>query len=223
MASVAEFTIPPTSFPFGQTLRKKPDTVISMDQIIPTGESVFPFFWVDGCDPDEFMEVAEDEPEVRETIQLDQFNGRALFRAEWCPNAEIITALDRLNATIVEAVGSSAEWRFEVRTTDRNSFLEFRELFTNHNIPIELDRLYDLERARTPASEYMTEKQREMLILAYEEGYFSLPRTITQQELGDFFDISRRAVSERLRRGFQNLVYETLVRNSQHHKEEAYD
>lgn len=45
---------------------------------------------------------------------------------------------------------------------------------------------------------------------ALEEGYFDKPRAVTQADLAERFDISRRAVAERLRRGTRNLVAETL-------------
>lgn len=214
MSYVAEFTIPPESFPFGKTLVKMPDIEIRVDQIIPTDESALPFFWVSGCEPDEFMEYAENESEVAETRLLEQVEHVALFRAEWRPNADVIRGLKELDVTIVEAVGTAEHWRFEVRTEDRQTFAAFQETFEAKGIPITLDRLYNLEELINGEHRNLSPKQRETLLTAQQQGYFEKPRQITQDELAEQFGISRRAVSERLRRGVNNLISSTLLPSS---------
>lgn len=211
MLSVAEFTIAPAHFPFGKTLTEMPDIEISVDQIVPTDETALPYFWVTGCQPETFIELAEHEPEIRQTQLLDQLDDTILFRAEWQPNAEVIAGLKELDLTIVEAIGNSTEWRFEVRTANRSQFQAFRETFEANDIPIELTRLYDWEEVIEPSPAQLTDKQREVLIAAYEAGYFDSPRQRSQGDLGEQFGISNRAVSERLRRGTRNLIRGTLI------------
>jgi predicted DNA binding protein len=48
-------------------------------------------------------------------------------------------------------------------------------------------------------------------LLAYERGFFDIPRRATAADLAAELDVSRQAVSERLRRGYAALV-ETHVR-----------
>lgn len=210
MTYVAEFTVPPEAFPFGKTLAAMPDAEIEVDQIIPTDESALPFFWVRGCEPDAFMEHAEAEPEVRDTRKLESVKDTALFRAEWRPNTAIVGGLRDLNATIVESIGTANSWRFEVRTENREAFTRFREVFVTEGVPVDLVRVYDLEDLLTEDDFSLTENQREVLLAALEAGYFDTPRGTTQEELAGEFDVSPRAVSERLRRGTRNLVEHTL-------------
>lgn len=210
MSYVAEFTIPPEAFPFGKTLVEMPDVEIRVDQIIPTDESALPFFWVHGCEPDEFMAYAEEEPEVEDTQLLEQVEHVALFRAEWRPNAEVIEGLKDIDLTIVEAIGTTDHWRFEVRTESQDTFTAFRETFEAQGIPITLERLYSLDELLEGNYRSLSPKQRETLLTAQQRGYFKKPRQINQDELAEQFDISRRAVSERLRRGINNLISETL-------------
>ena len=47
--------------------------------------------------------------------------------------------------------------------------------------------------------------------MAYRAGYFEQPRETTQDELGECFGISHRAVPDRLRRGIRNLIAQTLL------------
>lgn len=57
----------------------------------------------------------------------------------------------------------------------------------------------------------LTEKQREILYLARERGYFAIPRSVTLSELSDELDISTVSAGERLRRGLDNLLSSTLL------------
>lgn len=211
MTVVAEFTIPPEAFPFGETLVEMRDVEIEVDQIVPSGESALPFFWVRGCDPEAFMEYAEGEPRVRNNRLLEQVENTALFRAEWALDADLIDGLKQLDVTIVKSVGTADHWRFEVRTQDRDSFVEFQRVFEDQGIAIDLNRLYDLEELIEDDHRNLTPEQRETLLTAYREGYFDRPQGATQADLAEEFDISRRAVAERLRRATRNLVGATLL------------
>ncbi|WP_290816997.1 bacterio-opsin activator domain-containing protein [Halovivax sp.] len=211
MTVVAEFTIPPEALPFGETLLSTPGTEIEVERIVPTRESALPFFWVWGEDPAVFVDEAEREPNVANVELLERVEDGALFRAEWAPNAELIRGINRLDATVVEAVGTADRWRFEVRTQDRSAFTDFQDLFEAQGIAIDLIRLYDLAELVEGTHRSVTPEQRETLIAAFRAGYYEDPRETTQAELGERFDVSHRAVSDRLRRGTRNLVGDALV------------
>lgn len=57
----------------------------------------------------------------------------------------------------------------------------------------------------------MTEDQQEALEVAYHAGYFAIPREQTQTEITEQLNISRNALSARLRRGHRNLLANTLI------------
>lgn len=211
MATVAEFTIPPEALPFGETLDKQPSMRIEVERIVPTVETALPFFWVWGAEPEIFMEAAEDEPDVQETRLLERVDSGALFRAEWSPDAEIVKGLKELGATILESEGTSERWRFEVRAQNREKFVEFQEVFQEQGVPINLIQVYDLAELVEGEDRSLTQEQRDTLIAAYQNGYFDKPRKVTQEELGEEFGISHRAISERLRRGTRNLIATSLL------------
>ncbi|AFZ71395.1 helix-turn-helix domain-containing protein [Natronobacterium gregoryi] len=58
----------------------------------------------------------------------------------------------------------------------------------------------------------LTDRQREVLSLAVERGYYELPRETTTRELAGDFDLSRRTVEDHLRRAERKLLT-TLVAN----------
>ncbi|WP_306061322.1 helix-turn-helix domain-containing protein [Natronococcus wangiae] len=203
MSIVAEFTIPTNALPAGDTLAKNPDVQIEIERIVPTQESALPFFWVWGPDPETFMERVEQEPNVAEVDLLARVDDGALFRADWAPDAEIIQGIKRLNAVIIEAIGTSEQWRFQVRTQEREAFNEFRELFLQQGITVHLDRLYSLSELVEGDAKSITPLQRDTLIAAYRGGYFEQPRQTTQEEIAKQFNVSPRAVSDRIRRVFE--------------------
>ncbi|WP_331234026.1 helix-turn-helix domain-containing protein [Natronorarus salvus] len=214
MSVVAEFTVPAEALPGGDALVEMPDVRIEIERIVPTQEAALPFFWVWGEQPERFMERAGMEPNVADVDLLERFDGGALFRAEWSPEAELIEGIKRLNATIIEATGTSDHWRFEVRTQDPEAFTSFQEVFEQQGISVHLQRLYDLAELVEGDTQPVTPKQRETLLTAYREGYYDNPREISQAELGAHFGISNRAVSDRLRRGTRNLIAMRLFESS---------
>ncbi|RDI72640.1 helix-turn-helix domain-containing protein [Halopelagius longus] len=92
--------------------------------------------------------------------------------------------------------------------TDRTVLDEFRT-FWQRNGEFSLRRLtYDGEAEK--AGDGLTDHQREALRIAYEMGYFDIPRTATLDEVATELGITASSVSERLRRA-QTYLIETTV------------
>lgn len=211
MSLVAEFTIPTESLPGGDILQAQPNLRIELERVVPTQESALPFFWVWGADLDEFLTEFKSEAEIQAIRVLDQVEEGALLRAKWAPDTPMITALDQLDATILEAVGSGDEWWFQIRASERHQFTEFQQIFTDRGIPVRLDRLYNFAEMVGDGQHSLTEKQRKTLIEAFQQGYFEEPRESSQENLGKHFGVSGRAIAKRLRLGTQNLIASTLI------------
>jgi predicted DNA binding protein len=63
-----------------------------------------------------------------------------------------------------------------------------------------------------PSGRYgLTDQQYDALTAACEAGYFAVPRETDLDELSDDLGISHQALSERIRRGTEALVTETLL------------
>ena len=211
MTLVAEFTIPPEALPLGVLLTDRPETEIEVERIIPADETALPFFWAWGVEPECVLEYAEREPAFAAVHQLEEVRAGALYRAEWSPHADVVQGIQGLDGTIIESVGTSEQWRFEIRAQDRDSFIQFQEVFEAHGISVTLTGLSDLADRIEADGRDLTPIQRETLMTAYREGYFEQPRETTQEELSEQFGISSRAVSDRFRRGIRNLIAETLL------------
>lgn len=210
MSIVAEFVIPADAVPGGRTLGELPEATIELERIIPTGSAALPFFWMFGADPVVFCDRIQTEPEIANVDVLAEVDNGALFRATWTPEASIIGGIKALNATILTAIGSSEEWMFRVRAKNRERLAAFQQLFSEQDIPVELRRIYNFAEL-VDGDRPLTPEQRETLLAAYREGYFDQPRRVSQAELGKQFDISGRAVSNRLSRGMKNLIASALL------------
>lgn len=64
-------------------------------------------------------------------------------------------------------------------------------------------------------SQALTDEQRETLVLAYEEGYFTEPRETNLEELAEKLGVSSSAVAGRLKRGMNMLIKESLIVKSE--------
>lgn len=211
MSIIAEFSIPPEALPGGDLLTKMSNTTLELERIVPTEENALPFFWVWGENVTTFVTNVQNDPEIANITILDRVEHGALVRAKWTPEADLIHAIKALRATILEARATADEWRFRIRAEHPEGITTFREIFTAHDVPVTLDRLYDLSELVDGHRGVVTDEQRETLLAAYEQGYYEQPREIDQQELGEQFDITSRAVSDRLRRGTANLIEGVLV------------
>ncbi|WP_232703056.1 helix-turn-helix domain-containing protein [Halobacterium wangiae] len=210
MSIVAEFSLPPRAIPGGETLESLPAATVKLERLVPTGDAALPFFWVFDVDHQRFLEGLRDESGVSTVEVLTEVESSALFRAEWTPDAVAIQGIHEMRATVLDATGTADGWTFQVRAPSRDQLGAFRQLFTDRGVPVEIRRIYAFADLLSD-DRLLTPEQRQTLIFAYQRGYFDEPRGVTQADLGEHFDISGRAVSNRLRRGTRNLVTSTLL------------
>jgi hypothetical protein len=100
-------------------------------------------------------------------------------------------------------------WRQTGWFADRDAFGEFAA-FWQRNGSFRLCRLTRDGDAKPPG-DGLTGRQREALRIAYELGYFDVPRGASLADVGTELGISASAASERLRRAQTRLVEETVA------------
>jgi hypothetical protein len=105
---------------------------------------------------------------------------------------------------VFRAEGGPETWNFRVQFRDRAALQSFRDDCKAEGVPFELLRLYN---PHAPGCDnILTEAQHQVIVAAYEGGYWNVPRGVTITELAKRFEISVQAVSERLRRATNTLV-----------------
>jgi predicted DNA binding protein len=135
----------------------------------------------------------------------------------WYVIATVDEPLDAMSRGLLTADGmlvradlAEDEWVVQARFPDRSSLLTFREDLVADGFDVEVKRMReDDDEASTQFG--VTDPQREVMLLALERGYYTVPRNASLSDLAGDLDISSQAASERLRRGTQTLVANTLA------------
>lgn len=102
-------------------------------------------------------------------------------------------------------------WIVRLRLFARDALDAFRAYCLDHGVTYQVR---ELSRASSRTAEYafgLTESQRATLLLAYETGYFDVPRRVSQDDLAGRLGVSTSAVSQRLRRATARLVAATVA------------
>lgn len=212
MSVILEFTIAGEAFALGRVLSGAPDMRLELERVVPTGDQVMPFVWARGDDHEAFANHVSASPEVKALHRLDRVDDSGLYRIEWAdPPTDLIAGIAYAGATVLEAHGTGL-WRFRLRLPDHDHLSQFHDYCTDHDIVIEVERTYTFTKETEQRRQFgLTQPQREALLLALERGYFATPSEVGLDELADDLDISRQALSNRIRRGIESLLQATLL------------
>lgn len=212
MTVIADFTVPADDFALGRIMEVRRGINVKLETMVPTGESVMPYFWVPVQDADAVEATLRDDPLTLDVDTIDEVNGEVLFRVSWSSEIDgLVDAILNTGAVVLEAEGTGDDWLMELRFGDYDSLSTFYEGCTRKDIGIDLDKVHSSIGDGETDGYGLTDEQRDTLLTALEEGYFEVPRETTLVELGEVMDISDSAVSQRLRRGLSKLLAETLL------------
>jgi predicted DNA binding protein len=171
---------------------------------LPGGESRVAYCRLSG---EGAVAAAERDPGVERAAVVDRVEGRALLRLRWTESAVLTRAAAAVDGRLVGAERRAAGWRLRGRFPDADALAAFERRC----------RAAGIETARagvageTPGGlATLPPAERAVVEAAFEAGYFAVPRETTIAELADSLGLSRRTVSERLRRGLGRFVAATL-------------
>lgn len=171
--------------------------------------------------PDDVRATLGSDHTVREATLMRKSGETRLWGIEFSPETELLAPHVTEEGGFVldarsEAGGRSPRgWHERWLLPEREALQTIWEHASE--VGFEFDVLELHRRGRTdteyPGPDALTEEQREALVAAYEQGYFSEPRETSLEELADSFDLSASAVGGRINRGLKALVGAALVRN----------
>ncbi|WP_254545155.1 helix-turn-helix domain-containing protein [Halomarina pelagica] len=164
-------------------------------------------------DFDAFEAALPDDPTVESFAVLGTTDDRRFYRLSLSAYGEaciVYSTLADLDIALLDNRTTIAGSWVRVRVPSRDELRRLREAYEERDVSFRLERLAHLD---VPAREryQLTERQREALVAAYEAGYFEVPRECSLGDVADDLDISKQALSARLRRGEANLIRNTVI------------
>ena len=211
MTIIAHFSIASDAFELGEVLGH--DGVrVEVTQFVSMGEALLPYFWVDGThDKKAFEQQVREDSRVASLTDLDGTVDRTLYHLEWVEGVDgLMRALHRGDLIVERAFGTNEEWQFHLRAHDQEALSAFQETCRDEEIPITVTLVEHNPNEPDETSLRLTQKQHEAVALAFERGYFAVPRESSLTELAEEVGISRQAYSRRLQRGLRHVLEEVL-------------
>ncbi len=211
MSVIIEIAVPAEDFALGRSLKSIDNSQFELERMIPTTDAVVPFFWAHDTDPTELETALEADEDVLDVDMVDKLDNKALFRIEWVPDIDgLVQSIIEHEAAILEAIGTNESWEFQLRFPESDDISAFQAALRESGVSFTLQRMYNPSDPETDVSG-LTPAQREMLVMALEHGYFSIPRETNLMELAEELGISDQAVNERMRRGTAKLILSSLI------------
>lgn len=213
MSVIGEFTVPSESFLLGETLAAVPEMVVELQRVVAhSDEAVVPFFWVHYGDKEEFDAVIRNDPTLENVVLLDEFERGTSYRGLWKKHAKgVAYAYVEAGGTILEATGQDDTWTLRIRFDDEAAVTDFHQYCRQEGIPFTLDQLYRPTQPMGGGQYGLSPAQRELLVGAYQEGYYGVPRSLSMTALADEMGTTQQNLSKRFRRAYAALIENTLV------------
>ncbi|MCO8244938.1 MULTISPECIES: helix-turn-helix domain-containing protein [unclassified Haladaptatus] len=205
MTTVADVTLPGDSFPLGRLLTEHPDMHIELERLVPLDDRILPFFWVTDGSAAHIESVLEAQRIVESVELLTTVEDRYLYQVTWTSEVDgVIDALLGTQGVILEGQSVGNQWEFRLRFPSHEQLSQFNQYCVEEGITVDIKSIYN---PHVPSiQDQLTSTQWETLVLAYELGYYDVPRECTLTELAEYFKVSEQAVSQRLRRATNAVV-----------------
>jgi len=188
-------------------IESSPDVTVCPEQMVDDGTSSFLVIAAAGETLNQFETALERDSTVCAPTVLDWTETNRVYRIEVADSAVRITpSLVRAGGRALNIEGTGGQWLVHAQFRSRAALSQFRSECSERNVTFRLDRLYWTTGEANAGACGLTADQQVALETAHREGYFDVPRGISQAELADKLDISPSAMSQRIRRGMDQVV-----------------
>lgn len=216
MATIIQAEIPASEFALAETLNTCSDATVECEQLVDQPDDrVMPLVWVRATTPDAFEAALDQDDTVGTYTRIAGTETEWLYEMNWNGNIQLILQmLTTEGAVILDTRGSTDGWQLRVLFPDRDNVRATIDFCSTHNLSIDIHSIRHLNDGDADQGSIragLTAAQHEALSLAYQRGYFSVPRSIDLESLADEVGVSHQALSERMRRGHATLIGETLL------------
>jgi HTH DNA binding domain len=189
-----------------------PETTIELKPVVLAGDSPrTAFLWIESLN----REQVDHAFTADESITAFQFilasDTELLYQIEWDVRIEpLIQSIVEKQGTVLTAAGKNGYWTFRIFFEEHHDISDYFADCDDSGISPEITSLKEFPQSHQRL-QGLTDEQYETLRRAYQQGYYSIPRTMNTSELAAEFGVSHQAISERLRRGHRQLVEQMLI------------
>ena len=213
-ATIAEIEVPADAFAAHDSLTAVDGISFDVERIVAhAADRVMPLVWVAG----DGAERAEVETAFAEDSTVDAFEllyglgDEWLYRMEWVEEITLLTrVLVEEEGTILDAVGTDSTWHFRIVFPEREALANMQKHCETHGLDSTVSTIYNVEEERKGRFG-LTAEQQNLLEVAYEAGYFDVPRRSNTQDIADELGVNHQSVSEMFRRAHRNLLANTVM------------
>lgn len=201
--SAAEFVLAET-FQELPTVEFRPETAVHF------GDSLMPLVWASGAPRAELERAFARDPSVEGTSLVEESENGSLYHVKWDGQASVqFEILTSGEAVVLDARGRSDGWSLEILYSSREGLSEAHSICEDRNVGIDVRSIQGL--TGSPGDRFgLTDDQRDALVEAHERGYFDVPRETGLEEVAEEMGLSHQSLSERLRRGHDALIENTV-------------
>lgn len=219
MTSMVEAVVPPAQFALEETFATVPDAEVSALRVVAHGRGAgMELLWASSRNRDALVEAMRRDPSTHAVEVVADLEDERLLRVGWRLAVQrTVAVVSQGAATVLDATGRADGWHFQVLFPDRDALSSAYERWRGYGLDASLERVGELSLAGNAGDPLLTDAQYETLEHAHDEGYYDVPRQVTQTDLARAFDVSHQALSERLRRAHGTIVESTLSRTVRHH------
>jgi len=217
MALIAKLRLSGELILFEPTFDRVPDAVCQFADFHyierANGDTQYVFFWwMADCAPEQFEEALRGDRTVTGFERIGTVADRTLYRIEtkaFDATQPLVFPLFRENdITAIETRRDAEGLHLHARFPTRVALDAFIDATDEIARSTELRRLYT-EKPQGPDGNHLTERQREAVSLAYERGYFDVPKQVTLSELAEELHITPQTLSRHIRISVQKIIETT--------------
>lgn len=209
-SAVVTFVVPNNSCGLGEPMFPDGADGASIDQFVVVGGSVAARVRMPMPDADAVAAHLGAHTPWRVDGRFDGVEGETLLTLSLDTAEQFLSELGSGALTVLNVVHDSGEWTFELLFSDYAAVSAFYQNCQDAGLDVTPQTVHDPEESVSNANYGLTPGQRETLLVAFDAGYFDIPRGTDLNALGAEFGVSDSAVSQRLRRGIRSVLERTL-------------
>ena len=202
---LAEIFVPHDGLLLVPTIESVSAVTVQMEET-PMVDSSLVFVFFVGDDVAAFEHVIETDLTVREATLFSASTDQRVYRIDRHRPRSRFLAVAELGVRPLDVTSGDGSWVVRAQLLSREPLIELRKRCVESDITFKVLQLYGGSPNAEIADTRLTSHQRKTVLIAYQSGYYDIPRCISQGELAEKLDVSTSAISQQLRRATGQLI-----------------